>query len=138
MGHLTRWGRKLDRLFERVEREFQEMEAAFEREFVVVGDTLEKVIPARPHFKVEKQPNLTTIRVEVPGCGPEEVKVTLAEGVVTVEARTQEMGLASRFRVGPKVEPSDITATVKHGILTLVIQRDQQASAPSGTVKVTG
>lgn len=132
---LPRLGRKLDRFFEQVEREFAEIGAAFDREFTVVD---EKTVSSRPGCKVEKVKGQTTILVEVPGCSPQDVQVHLADGIVTVKAPTLNGDRVYQFRVGVKVDASDITATVKDGLLTLLIKRDQQPAPPSGTVKVTG
>ena len=137
-GHLTRWGKKLDRIFEQVERDFEEMGAAFEREFADLDTTFKNVVPARAAFTIEKSPQKTTIKVEVPGCSPQDVRIDLADGIVTVKAPSLNGERTYQFRVGPKVDISDITATVKDGLLILVVKRDQQPAPPSGSVKVTG
>lgn len=135
-GHLTRWGKKLDRIFEQVEREFEEMGAVLDREFADLGEKV-VVTPARAAFTIEKVPGKTTIKVEVPGCSPQDVRIDLADGIVTVKAPALSGDRTYQFRVGPKVDSSDITATVKDGLLTLVVKRDQQPAPPSGSVKVT-
>lgn len=134
---LPRLGKVLDRLFEQVEKDFENMATRFEQEFGPTDAFENVVVPARSAFKIEKGKGQTTIKVEVPGCSPDKVQINLADGIVTVKAAVLNGERTYPFRVGPKVDSSDISAIVRDGLLTLVVKRDQQPAPPSGTVKVT-
>lgn len=88
-------------------------------------------------YKVEKTPGAVTIEVEVPGCASKDVQVTLADGIITVKATTPLRERVFQFRVGPRIDTSDITAQVANGFLTLTAKVDQQPTPPQGSVKVT-
>lgn len=78
-----------------------------------------------------------TIYVEVPGCGPRDVTVTLEKGIIKVQAQTALSAKTLQFRVGGWIDVGDITAVVKNGLLTLTAKADQQSAPPQGTVHVT-
>ena len=127
---LPRWGKKLDKMFEEIEQVFEDMDAHFERVF--------EDGPNFGAYRIEKGKDQVTIFVEVPGCASKDVKVALAESIVTVEASSPLGGTRTfKFRIGSKIDISDIAATVKDGLLTLVVKRDEQPAPPSGSVKVT-
>ena len=132
---MPRLGRVLDKLFEQVERDFDKLFEQVERDFDLLVE--QSTTPARPAWAIKKRPNVTTIQVEVPGCTHKDVRVDLADSILTVRAPTLSGDRTYKFGVDSKVDSSAITATVANGLLTLVVKRDDQPAPPSGSVKVT-
>ena len=130
-----RVGRRLDQAFENIDR--------------ALDETLDQVFESFPEdtnvsirvqgYKVEKEPGKVTIFVEVPGCSHKDVQVALADGILTVRAKSalQRAEQKFQFRVGKMIDSSDITAKVVDGLLTLTAKADQQPAPPQGTVTVS-
>lgn len=98
-----------------------------------------------PRVDITEKGNFYEIVGELPGVKKEDINVQLHDGVLTIEAKTNEetkseddkvirrerrSGFYSRsFTLGPNVNESDISATFKDGLLTL--------TAPKQTEQVT-
>ena len=117
------------------------MSAILDRTFDNVGDQLSfidkemaretRTTPAHPpRYTVTKSRNGILIVVEVPGMAHEDVHLDLADGLLTISGKVVSSGhtvsVAERFLVGPLVSPENISASVKHGLLTVLIQRNKQ------------
>ncbi|TCM84393.1 Hsp20/alpha crystallin family protein [Rhodovulum steppense] len=90
-----------------------------------------------------------SIRMELPGVEEKDVKVSLADGVVTVRGEKQssreekgetwyfserEYGSFSRsFRLPPDADAGAVKADLKDGVLTVVVGRKAASAAPAGT-----
>ncbi len=134
--------RFLDGVGRRVDRIFADMDAVFDEVFE--GTVPTSLAP----YQVTKTKEGVTIRVGVPGCAVSDVQVALANGIITVTAANPLARIAAhqgdgslkktyQFRVGTKVNTVDISAKVANGLLTIEVQGQAQATAPSGAVKVT-
>lgn len=75
------------------------------------------------------------ITVEVPGLSFEDIEMHLVNGILTIEAEGSERKFKMRFRVGRNRAPEDITASVKHGLLTVMVAHDHEAK-PEHKIKV--
>jgi len=89
------------------------------------------------------------IRIELPGVAEKDVKVSIADGVVTVTGEKQlhreekgetwyfserEYGAFSRsFRLPPDADAAAVKADLKDGLLTVSIGKKSPAAAGAGT-----
>jgi len=141
MRDVTRY---LDGIGRRMDRIFGEMDTLFAEAFDGVA------LPAGlTPYQVTKTKDGVTIIVGVPGCTIKDVQVTLADGIISVQAENPLARIAAhqgdvslrktyQFRVGHKVNVVDIDAKVANGLLTIEVKGQAQQAAPSGAVKVTG
>ena len=94
----------------------------------------------RRECTVQKTKDLVKIKVAVPGCTPKDIKVSLARGILKVTYSPLMGALGGdpthKFQVNPKVTMSDITATVREGLLTIEIKSDEIPESPAGEVPV--
>ena len=94
--------------------------------------------PVGQNYRVRQDKGCTTIDLQVPGCAPANVDLTLEGGIITVIA-TPGGGLSrtvNKFRVGTRVRAEDIKATVLHGILTIEATNGEPP-VPQGKIPVT-
>lgn len=136
--------RFLDGVGRRMDRIFADMDSVFDEVF---DGTLPTALSTP--YQVTKTKDGVTILVGVPGCTLKDVQVSLANGILTVTAENPLARISAhqgdgslkktyQFRVGAKVNTVDIAAKVANGLLTIEVQGQAQATAPSGAVKVTG
>ena len=90
-------------------------------------------------YTVERQKNSVVIRVDVPGRSHKDIDLTLNDAIIKVVAKktATRAEVTRRFRVNRRTDMSDITATVKNGLLTVTVVRDDQPASPAGTVQVS-
>lgn len=96
-----------------------------------------------PALDVEETEDAFVLHVELPGCRPEDVEVSLEENVLTVtgERRFYDEREAEGFRrierrfgrfhravrLPDRVEPDQVEANFDHGLLTITVPKAEQA-----------
>lgn len=123
-------GRRFDRIFTDVETMWTQ---AFGNEDQM-SDFRSPGFFRSPGYQVEKARTQTTIVVEVPGLAPEDIRVELSDSILTVSAKSYR---TLRFRVDPRLNVSNITATVQPGLLTVVAKANEQSPLLRGSVPVS-
>lgn len=89
-------------------------------------------------IKVIKGTDQITVKVEVPGRSPEDIVVLLKPfGVLQVIDKIPEAHVKIPIQTLAGIRLEDITATVKHGMLTITISRPSSEYAQTGRVPVT-
>jgi HSP20 family molecular chaperone IbpA len=76
-----------------------------------------------------------TIEVPVPGFKPEQVEVTLEDGMLTVKGRNEKRNFSRTFSVPEDVDEERIEAQVEHGLLVLTLTLSPKAQPKRITVK---
>lgn len=124
-------GRNIDRVFERAD-------ALLDEVFSQVELDVESTPPGnRHHVKAGKEK--VEIYIEVPGLSPEQVAVRLEGNLLVVEAKAADLvpgrkfEMLRRFRVNPHVRSEHITASVKNGLLTIIVTPPPKPPKTEGT-----
>ena len=110
----------------------------------IPGGSLDKVWDAffDPGYPVQRQPrglsyeikpdeDAVVAEVEVPGCGPKDVKVSIEGRAVHVETPRGN----AYFTIGARVDQDMVEASIQHGLLTLRVPKRE---ARKVEVKVLG
>lgn len=82
-------------------------------------------------YEIKPDDDAVVAEVEVPGVAPEEVKVRLEGRAIHVETPRGN----AYFTVGSRVDQDKVTASVKHGLLTLRVPK-REARKVEVTVEV--
>jgi len=95
-----------------------------------------------PRVSVEESDHAFIFTAELPGLGPEDVKVTFENGVLTLAGERAEEApegyelrrrerfsnrFERRWRLGSRVDPSDTEASFKDGVLTVTVPKAEAA-----------
>jgi HSP20 family protein len=104
-----------------------------------------------PSIDLVKEKDRYVLRADVPGIAPEEIKVEVEDGVLTISGehteekeekekqyvrRERRYGSFARSMALPKgVEPDDIEATCKDGVLEVVVPAPKQEQRRAVTIK---
>ncbi len=106
-----------------------------------------------PSVDVEAQDDHYVITADIPGVQKDDISLSLANGILTLEARKEENkdehqkgrlirqerrsgSFARSFSVGTHVTEKDITAAFKDGVLTVTLPRLQQPDAENRRIKI--
>jgi HSP20 family molecular chaperone IbpA len=122
-----------DDLFASMDATFAKMDSLFSDVF---ADTRSRKPSVRSStgYEIADEDGVRSITVEVPGCGPEDVDVSLESGILSVRW-TEGRGGALDFRIGKGVAPESLSAKVAKGVLRVAFPRSPDA--PAAKVKVT-
>jgi HSP20 family protein len=106
-----------------------------------------------PSIDLVREKDRYVLRADVPGIDPEEIKIEVEDGVLTISGehaeekeekdkdyvrRERRYGSFSRSMTLPKgVEPDDIDATCKDGVLEVVVPAPKQEQKRAVTIKPT-
>ncbi len=128
----------VDRLGDSLDAMGDSLEASFGDFFNDAG----RFTLTRNRCNVQKGKDVTVITVEVPGMSHKDITIKLANTTLSVVGKIEPskghvIAIENKFRVSPEIDMSDIKATVKNGLLTITIKRDDVPDAPKGTVNVT-
>lgn len=106
-----------------------------------------------PRIEVKEKKNQYVISAEMPGVKKEDIKVTLDNGVLTLEAESHQEDKEEKegkvirqerrygkfirsFNLGQEVQQSDIHAEFKDGVLTLHAPKAQPTPAANKTINI--
>ena len=67
------------------------------------------------------------VEVPVPGYKPDQIEVTLEDGLLTVKGRTEKRNFSRTFTIPEDVDEERIEANVEHGMLTLILALQPKA-----------
>jgi HSP20 family protein len=76
-----------------------------------------------------------TVEVPVAGFTPEQIDVTLEDGVLTVKGKNERRSFSRAFTIPEDVDEERIEARVEHGMLTLTLTLLPKAQPKRITVK---
>ena len=82
-------------------------------------------------YEIKSEEDAVIAEVEVPGCGPEDVKVNCEGRAIQVETPRGN----TYFTVGARIDMDHIEASIQHGLLTLRVPKRE---AKRVEVKVLG
>ena len=82
-------------------------------------------------YEIKSDDNAVIAEVEVPGCGPEDVKVNCEGRAIQVETPRGN----AYFTIGARIDMDNIEASIQHGLLTLRVPKRE---AKKVEVKVLG
>jgi len=108
----------------------------------------------RPDFEIEQGTDAITVTADLPGLEEKDIEVSLDENVLTVSGERSEetrdekpnrvlserrYGAFRRsFELPSGLDPDQVRAAFKRGVLTITIPRTPEAKAPSRRIPVTG
>ncbi len=117
-------------------------------------DTLGGADFLNPEFEIEESDDAVTVTADLPGLEEKDLEVSLDENVLTVSGeRTEETRDEKRHRILSErrygsfrrsfelpsgLEPDQVKASFKRGVLTITIPRKPEARAPSRRIPVSG
>jgi HSP20 family protein len=78
-----------------------------------------------------------SVEVPVPGFKPEQIDVTLEDGLLTVKGQSEKRNFSRTFTVPEDVDEERIEAKVEHGMLVLTLTLLPKAQPKRITVKST-
>ena len=70
-------------------------------------------------YEIKPSEDAVTAEVEVPGCAPADVKVTCEGRAIHVETPRGN----AYFTVGARIDMDHVTASIRHGLLTLRVPK---------------
>ena len=70
-------------------------------------------------YEITSEDDAVVAEVEVPGCGPQDVKVNCEGRAVSVETPRG----STYFTVGARIDMDNIEASIQHGLLTLRVPK---------------
>jgi HSP20 family molecular chaperone IbpA len=83
--------------------------------------------PYTPPVKVKNDDDRTTLTVDMPGVGPEDVELTFQEGVLSISAKRDQRSYAYRVTLGDAFDPDHIDADLDRGVLTVHAHKKPEA-----------
>ena len=78
-------------------------------------------------YDVSRTENGYEVEVPVPGYSPSQIDVTFKDGVLSVNGKSERRTFSRSFTVPEDVNPDEISAQVKDGMLILSLQRSPEA-----------
>lgn len=76
-----------------------------------------------------------TVEVPVPGFKPDQIEVTLEDGLLTVRGRSEKRNFSRTFSIPEDVDQERIEANVEHGMLVLTLTLVPKAQPKRITIK---
>ena len=130
----------IDRLFDRLWDDFG----------VPLTTRVEREVPSIDLSETEET---LIIRAEVPGINPEDLEISITENILTIKGEMKQgsneeggdyhrmerrYGYFSRtLRLPCKIVADDVEATYKKGVLSIVMPKCKELSAPEIRIKIT-
>ena len=132
--------RDIDRLFDRLWDDFG----------VPLSTRIEREIPS---IDLSETEDTLIIRAEVPGINPEDLEISITDNILTIRGEMKQVdnekkgdyhrmerryGYFSRTLQLPcKIVTENVQATYKKGVLSIVMPKCEQVSAPVIRIKIT-
>jgi HSP20 family protein len=141
---VTRRSNELARGFDRL------FDDTFERFFTPVASDLQG--PRSPALDLTETDRAYVVKLEMPGVAKEDVQISVEGRAVNVQAQTQrteekkdgervlyrERSFASyarSFTLPAEIDPSDVTATLEHGVLNMTLPKRSAQTTAKITVR---
>ena len=106
-----------------------------------------------PSIDLSETEDTLIIRAEVPGINPEDLEISITDNILTIKGEMKQgskeergdyhrmerrYGYFSRtLRLPCKIEADDVEATYKKGVLSIVMPKCKELSAPEIRIKIT-
>lgn len=128
----------------------KELQVSEKREVAVAeGEPTRAETMYVPQVDIFENGDALTLRADVPGARKEDIDIDLRDGVLTLTARVgsppeswrpiyrehEVGGFARRFSVSERVAQEKISASVEHGVLTIVLPKADAHKPRSITVR---
>ena len=94
-------------------------------------------VPAASGIEINKTDSGYFVEVPVPGYKPDEIDITVENGVLSVAGKTEKRSFARSFLIPDDVDADNITATVEHGMLGLTLHLLPKAQPKKITIKTS-
>lgn len=97
------------------------------------------VQPARRAWQpvqINEAPEGYTLSLDVPGVAPEQIEVTVEGRTLRIAGERQGARFVRHFTLPEGIDPSQITATAAHGVLTVTVAKPEAAKPHRITVQV--
>ena len=116
----------------------------------IVTPTVESRPARRPRYQIENSPEAHTVKIELPGVVKEAVQLNLEDGILHLSAQRtstepetwkplhrelSDIGYDLRLKLNDRVDEAGLTASLKDGILTLILPVKEAAKPRSITVQ---
>ena len=129
-----RMGRRMDEMFESMDLWMDSMLPEHHERDFEMRRTVSTV-------HVRKGKNKVVITIDVPGLTAKNITITLQDGILAVQAKGRPskgriINIERKFQVAPSTDISDVAASVKNGMLTIKVERDEVPEKPKGVIKV--
>lgn len=95
-------------------------------------------------FELYERDDEFRLRIELPGFDRDDIEVNWFEGRLSVSAEYEDEGRGRRrtyhrsFRLPKAIEPEDIEATYRNGVLEVALPILEGAATPGHEIEVTG
>ena len=89
-------------------------------------------------LEITRTENGYTVEVPVPGYKPNEIDVTLENGVLTIVGKSDKRQFTRTLLLPEEIDDENIQARVEHGMLTLMLNVHPKAQAKKIDVKFEG
>lgn len=86
-------------------------------------------------FEVTRTESGYEVEVPIPGFNSSSIEMTLKDGIVSVNGRTERRTFSRSFTVPEDVDPEKINASVADGMLTIILERRPEAQPKRITIK---
>ena len=83
--------------------------------------------PYASPVKIENGEDGATLTVDMPGIGPDDVELTLQDGVLAISAKRGDRSYAYRVTLGDTFDPDHIEAGLDRGVLTVHAHKKPEA-----------
>lgn len=78
-------------------------------------------------IKVQNHEDGSTVTVDMPGIGPDDVQLTFQAGTLAIAAKRDDRQYAYQVALGAAIDPDHIEAAVEHGVLTIHAYKKPEA-----------
>ena len=78
-------------------------------------------------IKVQNHDDGSTVTVDMPGIGPDDVQLTFQAGTLSIAAKRDDRQYAYQVTLGETIDPDHIEAAVEHGVLTIQAYKKPEA-----------
>ena len=86
-------------------------------------------------FEVTRTESGYEVEVPIPGFNSSSIEMTLKDGIVSVNGRTDRRTFSRSFSVPEDVDPEKINASIADGMLTITLERRPEAQPKRITIK---
>ncbi len=81
----------------------------------------------RGGLEITRSENGYAVEIPVPGYTPDQIEVTMKDGVLTVSGKTERRSFTRSLALPEEIDPDTVAARVEHGMLTLNLSRRPEA-----------